>query len=231
MNISAQKVCWRVLASADEVVREAVNCILLGAHRAIAAHQSFRLVLAGGRTPKHAYQILRESKVDWRRWEIYFGDERCLPVDDTERNSTMAIRAWLEHVPIPEANIRVIPAELGPEKGASEYERTVGKAQPFDMVLLGLGEDGHTASLFPGTEHPLGQFVHPVFDAPKAPPQRISLSATALSNAAQVIVLVTGAGKRDAVRRWRGGDLLPITMVRPVSGVDVLMDAAASIDQ
>ena len=209
-----------------------MKCILLGAYRAIAAHQSFRLVLAGGRTPENVYRILSESNADWSRWEIYFGDERCLPMGDPERNSTMAMHAWLEHVPIPEANIRVIPAELGPEKGASEYEWTIDKALPFDMVLLGLGEDGHTASLFPGAEHPVGQLVHPVFDAPKAPPQRISLSAAALSNAAKVVVLVCGAGKRDAVRGWRNGVSLPITMVKPVSGVDVLLDeAAASIDQ
>ncbi len=228
MNIPAQEVRWRVLASADEVAREAVKCILNGAQRAIAAQRSFRLVLAGGRTPEHAYRILRKSNADWDRWQIYFGDERCLPEGDSERNSTMAVRAWLEHVPISETNIHVIPAELGPEKGASEYERSIDKALPFDLVLLGLGEDGHTASLFPGAEHPVGQLVHPVFDAPKAPPKRISLSATALSAATQVLVLVSGAGKRDAVRMWRSGAPLPITMVRPASGVDVLLDVAAA---
>ena len=207
----------------------AVKYILLGAQRAIAARGSFRLVLAGGRTPEQAYRILRESKANWNQWAIYFGDERCLPEGDPERNSTMAAQAWLEHVPIPKVNIHRVPAELGPKQGARQYAQTVDRALPFDLVLLGLGEDGHTASLFPGTgHHPPGQSVHAIFDAPKPPPERISLSAAALSDAAQVIVLVSGAGKRDAVRQWRSGAPLPITLIRPIAGIDVLLDRAAA---
>ena len=140
----------------------------------------------------------------------------------------MAAQTWLEHVPIPEVNIHSVPAELGPEQGATEYAQIIDRALPFDLVLLGLGEDGHTASLFPGASHPPGQSVHAIFNAPKPPPERISFSAKALSDAAQVIVLVSGKGKRDAVRKWRSGAPLPITLIRPIGGVDVLLDRAAA---
>ena len=139
----------------------------------------------------------------------------------------MAYQAWLAHIPIAEANIHTIPAELGPDAGAGAYASVVKDQLPFDMVLLGLGEDGHTASLFPGAKYPERELVHAVHQAPKPPLERITLSAACLSETRVLVVLVTGEAKRAAVRRWRAGEALPIARLRPTCGLTVLMDAAA----
>jgi len=184
-------------------------------------------VLAGGRTPQAAYGLLVGADTDWSRWEIYFGDERCLPVDDAERNSLMAARALLDSVAVPAANVHPIPAERGAEAAAGEYEPVVRTALPFDLVLLGIGEDGHTASLFPGQQHPPDRLVHAIHNAPKPPPDRVSLSAGALSEAREVLILVTGAGKQAAIQGWRAGERLPIAEIGRPAQVDVLLDKAA----
>ncbi len=218
---------WRVFADEDEVAEEAARRILCAAQKAISARGVFRLVLAGGQTPRRAYRLLGGEHADWDRWEIFFGDERCLPNGDPDRNFEMAASAWLDRVPIPREHIHVVPAELGPKRAADIYEGEIRAALPFDMVLLGLGEDGHTASLFPGATHPEDRLAVPVVDAPKPPPERVSLSAQALSDTRSALVLVCGAGKRTAVRRWRDGAKLPIAAIVPRAGVDVLLVADA----
>jgi 6-phosphogluconolactonase len=97
----------------------------------------------------------------------------------------------------------------------------------FDTVLLGMGEDGHTASLFPGHVNSSDETVHAVYNSPKPPPERVTLSAKTLSQTRQLLFLVTGEGKRDAVQQWRQGIILPVALIRPESGVDVYIDAAA----
>ena len=186
-------------------------------------------MLAGGRTPEAAYRLLMGADTDWSRWEIYFGDERCLPVDDAERNSRMAARALLDSVKIPSANVHTIPAEQGAEAAAKAYQPVVRAALPFDLVLLGIGEDGHTASLFPGQQHPAGQLVHAVHNAPKPPPDRVSLGAAALSESREVLILATGAAKRTAIKAWQAGEPLPIAAIGGPACVDVLLDSAAQV--
>ena len=225
--IKATTTRWHTFTDPDAVAVETAQRILKSASRAIAERGLFRIVLAGGRTPEAAYRLLVDADTDWSRWQIYFGDERCLPVDDTERNSHMASRALLDSVAIPVANVHPIPAEQGAETAASEYETVIRDAMPFDLVLLGIGEDGHTASLFPGQPHPTDQLVHPVHDAPKPPPDRVSLSVHALSEAREVLVLATGAGKRDAIQAWQTGKPVPIAEIGGPATVDVLMDKAA----
>jgi 6-phosphogluconolactonase len=219
---------WHVLDNAEAVAEQTAQRILAAAAVAIADRGLFRVVLAGGRTPEAAYRRLVGADADWSRWHIYLGDERCLPVDHAERNSRMARLAWLDHVAVSEANVHAIPAEMGAQAAAQAYRPKVRDALPFDMVLLGMGEDGHTASLFPGHEHPAEELVHAVHDAPKPPPDRVSLSRRALSDARQVLILVTGSGKRDAVRAWKAGDNLPVASIRPDAGVDVLIDRDAA---
>lgn len=219
---------WHVFSDADEVARNTAERILGAAKKAIAARKVFRIVLAGGTTPEKTYRLLADADADWYAWEIFYGDERCLPVNDPERNSLMAATAWLDHVAIPPGNVHAIPAELGAEEGARAYDKTIESVVPFDVVLLGMGEDGHTASLFPGQRHMESERVHAVHNAPKPPPDRISLSAGTLGHARQVLILVTGAGKQDAVTRWRGGEDLPVTRIRAPNGVDVLLDHAAN---
>lgn len=218
---------WHTFADPDAVAVETAQRILKSASNAIAERGLFRIVLAGGRTPEAAYRLLVDADTDWSRWQVYFGDERCLPIDDTERNSHMASRALLDAVAIPAANIHSIPAEQGAETAASEYEIVIRDVMPFDMVLLGIGEDGHTASLFPGQQHPAEQLVHAVHDAPKPPPNRVSLSVYALSKAREVLILATGAGKQDIIQAWQTGKPVPIAEIGGPANVDVLMDKAA----
>jgi len=218
---------WHVLpdpqALADNVAKIIEEC----SQTALKERGVFNIVLAGGTTPEKIYQHLTKIETDWSRWSIYFGDERCLPPGDSQRNSVMASHSWLEHVPIPENNIHPIPAELGPEAAARSYAREIATALPFDLVLLGMGEDGHTASLFPGQRHDAAELVHPVHEAPKPPPERVSLSLKALNNSDAVIILVTGSAKRQAVQQWLAGDDLPIAGIHGRNGCDIYLDIAA----
>jgi 6-phosphogluconolactonase len=228
MNARPEQVDWQVLEDAEAVAREAARWVLHGAERALAERGVFRLVLAGGRTPAQTYRLLVGAETDWSRWQLYFGDERCLAAGDPGRNSVMAADAWLGRIPIPAGNVHPMPAERGAEEAAESYEVIIRDALPFDLVLLGMGEDGHTASLFPGHLHPRGPLVLAVHGAPKPPPDRVSLSLEALNDAREVIILVTGAGKREAVKRWRAGEDLPVAGIRGRSGVAVLLDREAA---
>jgi 6-phosphogluconolactonase len=203
------------------------QAILTAAERALRARRQFHLVLAGGNTPRGAYHRLSEAKAGGSEWHVYFGDERCLPSADPERNSLMATRTWLDHVGIPRANVHAIPAELGAARAAADYTATLHPVETFDLVLLGLGEDGHTASLFPG--HDWGATtdapdVLPVFDAPKPPPERVTLSARRLSQAREVVFVIGGEGKHDAVAAWRAGADIPASAITPAAGVDILVE-------
>lgn len=224
----SQEIRWQVLEDPAAVAAETCRRILAAAERAVAERGQFRLVLAGGRTPEETYRLLAASHSSWPCWEIFFGDERCLPVGDEGRNSVAAGRILLEKVPLRPERIHVIPAELGASEAARRYATLVNRALPFDLVLLGIGEDGHTASLFPGRRHLEEELVHPVFAAPKPPAERVTLSAGALSRSRQVLVLATGPEKRAAVAAWKKGADLPITRIRPPSPVEVLLDRQAA---
>lgn len=212
---------WSTFNSQDEINQAALKKILQSAADAIASRGKFTIVLAGGGTPKSVYTLLRSANTDWSKWHIYHNDDRCLPVDHPDRNSLMAAQAWLNHVSIPASQIHDIPAELGPVEGAKAYAKTLAGLDDFDLVLLGLGEDGHTASLFPGHTWDDSVDAFPVFDAPKPPPERVSISAARLSRAREVIFLVTGSGKQEAVDNWWNGVAIPATVITPEAGVDV----------
>lgn len=215
------------LGTADEVAEAASQDILQAAIKAIAERGKFKLVLAGGTTPEKVYRLLAQTNADWQHWWIYHGDERCLPVDHKDRNSLMAREVWLSHVDIPQTQIFDIPAELGPAQGALAYRSIVEAAMPFDVVLLGMGEDGHTASLFPGHVNKTGELTHAVSNSPKPPPERVSLSAKTLSNAAEVMFLITGANKHEAFEKWLAGDDLPVAGIRGEKTV-IYTDKAAN---
>ena len=223
-----QKNCrWHILETADQVALAVYDQILEAAEYAVARHGEFKLVLAGGSTPEKVYHLLAKSDVDWSKWYIYYGDERCLPVDHVDRNSLMANKCFLGKVAIPDKHIFTIPAELGPERGAKEYEQIVANALPFDMVLLGMGEDGHTASLFPGHQHRQDDLVHAVYNSPKPPSERVSISAGALSNTHNLIFMVTGTNKQEAVNAWRSGQDLPVSSINPKNAIDIYIDREA----
>lgn len=209
--------------------REAVEHVARAAAGTLAQQPRFRIVLAGGSTPRNVYRRLVGLRTDWSRWEVYFGDERCVPVNDAQRNDRMAFETLLGQVAIAADAIHRIPAEQGAARAARAYGQTLAGVDDFDLVLLGLGEDGHTASLFPGHERgdaPGSPDVLAVFDAPKPPAERVSMSAARLSRAQRVLFLVAGDGKRDAVRRWRAGEDIPAASIRAGRGVEVLVEAA-----
>ena len=217
---------WIDAADAAALRQAAMKRIVAAAARAIESRRRFLIVLAGGNTPRGVYELLRTASTDWSRWHVYFGDERCLPPGHPERNSRMAADAWLEHVLIAHDHMHVISAELGAAAAAQRYADTLRGIGDFDLVLLGLGEDGHTASLFPGRDWgdaPKAPDVLAVFDAPKPPLERVSLSAARLSHAREVLFLVEGEAKRDAVARWKMGERIPARAIRPQAGVDVLV--------
>lgn len=192
---------------------------------AIRERGSFHLALAGGETPRRCYECLRDLPLDWAQVHVYFGDERCLPRGDAQRNDTMAYEALLKQVAIPMANVYAIPAELGAVQAAGSYAEILKPLARLDLVLLGLGEDGHTASLFPG--NPATQSsaaVVAVFDAPKPPAERVSLGLTTLNAAQHKLFLVAGAGKRDALLRIRQGEGLPAAQI---TGAQWHVDRAA----
>lgn len=216
---------WHLLADRKLLQQEALRRILALATTAEQERGRFLIVLAGGETPRGLYQQLRTLATNWSTWHIYFSDERCLPADDAARNSRMAGAAWLDHVPIPVQQIHSIPAQFGASAAAEAYAATLRDVGDFDLVLLGLGEDGHTASLFAepdGTLATVTADTIAVFNAPKPPPQRVSLSAVRLGRTRQLLFLIEGEGKRNAVTDWRAGKDIPARHILPASGVDVL---------
>ena len=216
---------WAEFDSAQAVAEAAADAIQQQAEEAIQLRGEFKLVLAGGTSPKACYQILASRSLDWDHWKLFYGDERCLPVNDPERNHQLVSSTGLadrvkQHY--------VIPAELGPVKGAESYRRIILDQLPFDTVLLGIGEDGHTASLFPGLEWQCDEAsdsVIPVYNAPKPPPERISLSCATLQNCQQLLVLVTGESKRNTVHQWLEGADLPVSRVAKLDRARVLIEA------
>jgi 6-phosphogluconolactonase len=227
--LNTPAVRWHVVENSLWLA-SALDWIDRTAAAALAERGQFHLVLAGGDTPRRIYQALSGQTMDWANWHIWFGDERCLPRDDPHRNSWMATDAWLGHVGIPARNLHIIPAELNAAAAAESYARELNDCETFDLVLLGLGQDGHTASLFPGrpwgTESDAPDTLA-VFDAPKPPLQRVSLSARRLSRAGCVLFLVSGADKRAALSRWRLNETLPAAAIQPIAGVDLLVDTDA----
>jgi 6-phosphogluconolactonase len=223
----ADEVRWIEVADATALREVAYGRILSAAARAIEQRGRFLLVLAGGDTPREVYRMLRTADTDWACWHIYYGDECCLPIDDTNRNSRTSNYDWLNHVPIPHQQLHPIPAELGPEAAAQAYSASLHGVGEFDLVLLGLGEDGHTASLFPGADWGLTASAADalaVLDAPP-PPQRVSLSAHRLSRTREVLFLVEGESRRTALAQWQAGIVLPASVIRSKNGIDVLAEA------
>ncbi|MDQ1314518.1 MAG: 6-phosphogluconolactonase [Pseudomonadota bacterium] len=208
---------WRVFADAEALVAALADALCAEAGAAIAARGVFQLVLAGGSTPRALYRALADRNAGDARWHVWYGDERCLPADHPERNSVMTEAAWLAASRIPSENRRPIPAELGAVGAAARYAGRLKNVTDFDVVLLGMGEDGHTASLFPG--HDWGDAsdspdVLAVLDAPKLPPERVSLSAARLNRSRRAWFVVTGSGKREALLHWKHGEKLPVSVVR-----------------
>lgn len=206
-----------LLPDADAVARAAAAIV------AQELRDGGTLVLAGGSTPRACYELLRREALPWGRVTVLFGDERCVPPDDGESNYRMAAEALLGRVsPL---SVHRMPGELGAEAAASLYAAVVDPLRPLDLVLLGVGEDGHTASLFPGNPAVGARgSVVAVHDAPKPPSNRVSLTLEVLCEARRVVVLATGEGKREAVALARRGEV-PSGMI---PNAEWLIDQAAA---
>ena len=188
-----------VLATAEEVAEAAA------AEIADVLSEGGSLVLTGGTSPRRTYELLAELSVPWARVSVLFGDERCVPPLDPESNYRMARESLLDRVN--PATVYRMPAELGPDAGAKAYAPVVAAAVPFDFVLLGVGEDGHVNSLFPGhvalRSTSLTAGIH---DSPKPPPQRVTMTFPALRGARRIVIIATGEGKAEAVAAARRGE-------------------------
>lgn len=208
-----------VYATPDDVARAAAHLIASGLRSGVRT-----LVLAGGAVNIRAYGYLAgEPGLPWGRVTTLFGDERCVPPDHPESNYRQAREALLDRVR-PGAVLRM-PGELGPEDGAAVYEGWLAGVGPLDLVLLGMGPDGHTASLFPGNPalEATGRAVG-VRASPKPPPERISLTLPALRAARRAVILATGADKAQAVVRATRGEV-PAGMLEDAT---LLLDRAAA---
>lgn len=193
---------------------------------AVSNRGACHMVFPGGRSPHRALQLLSEQQLPWAALHLYPSDERCLPTGDAERNDQLVDELLLGRVPLPSKNLHRIPAELGPEEGSAQYSRLLRQVPRFDVALLGVGPDGHTASLFP--RHPAlsdERPAVPVCDAPKPPPARVSIGFARLLAARERWVIATGSEKRDLMIRVRQGADLPVMRVRPTAW---FMDVAAA---
>ncbi|MBN2141387.1 MAG: 6-phosphogluconolactonase [Desulfovibrionaceae bacterium] len=232
----------RVYADLPALSAAAAQDIWDLAQEAVAHRGRFSLVLSGGATPEALYRELAAepmgSSMPWSRTHLLWGDERCLPPDHGQSNFNLARRTLLSGVRIPSQNIHRIPAELGAEAGAEAYARELRYLfrdqgeERFDLVLLGLGADGHTASLFPGTAKTSGGLTAAV-RGPGAEPavDRVSLTPAAINLARTAFFLVSGANKARALDRVLNDPQgsLPAAMVRPERLVWFVDRAAAGI--
>ncbi|HUZ88998.1 MAG TPA: 6-phosphogluconolactonase [Candidatus Acidoferrales bacterium] len=208
----------RVLEDAAAVAREAAQLVA-----ADLRDGARTLVLAGGSTPRSAYELLAAMDLEWGRVLILFGDERCLPPTDPESNYAMAKGALLDK--IAPAGVLRIAAELGPEVAASDYDRLLQDMGQLDLVLLGMGEDGHCASLFPDSPQLQSTaLVAAVRGAPKPPAERVTLTLRAFNEARRVVFMATGQGKAVALQRAQRGEV----PAGRIAGAEFLVDRAAA---
>jgi 6-phosphogluconolactonase len=221
--------------------QEAAERIVRAADENIALADRFTLGLSGGSTPKMLFELLASepyrSQIDWPKVEIFFVDERCVPPDHADSNFRMAHEALLSKVPITPANVHRMRGEIDPNEAAREYGELL-KARfgdgGLDLTLLGMGDDGHTASLFPGTEA-LKETKHRCVAnfVPKLNTMRITLSAPFVNRSREVFIIVAGESKTariaEVLEGPRDPDRLPIQLIEPAAGkLTWLLDIAAA---
>lgn len=232
----------QVFDTPEEVAEALADAFVSDAVEAIAARGAFFVALAGGTTPKNAYRLLAQeprcSRIDWNHVFVYFGDERCVPPDDSDSNYRMAHEAFLSRVPLSEDHVHRMHGEDDPPAAARDYAslliQTMGDLPRFDLLMLGMGPDGHTASLFPGID-PLSENDRLV-RAPyveKFATYRITITPLVINNAGHVVIATEGLPKAPALYAVREGPydpaVHPIQIVEPVNGrLTWLVDRAAA---
>jgi 6-phosphogluconolactonase len=236
----------RVFADPEEVASAAARRVAELAREAVDERGAFSVALSGGSTPRRVYELLAGDEfrggVDWQRVHVFFGDERTVPPDHADSNYRMANEALLSRVPVPAENIHRIEGLGDAAANASAYESVMrdffGDAEwpRFDLVMLGMGDDGHTASLFPHTSALEERRAWVVANwVEKLGTRRITLTAPAINAARHVLFLVNGAGKAERLREVLKGERdparLPSQLIRPHDGtLEWFVDRAAAAD-
>lgn len=229
----------KVFETPEELAQAAARDFVKRAAAAIAERGRFAVVLAGGSTPKTTYEILARDHadaVDWPNVHVFFGDERTVPPDHEDSNYRMALEALLDHVPV--GSVHPMRGELPPEEAASSYEEELQKffgdeLPRFDLIMLGIGGDGHTASLFPETSalEVTDRLVvaNPVL---KLDTTRVTLTAPVLNVAREVFFLVAGEDKAEALKEILEGDAdpreYPAKLIQPPGGPTWMVDQVAA---
>lgn len=230
-----------VCRNAAEVARRLADYFLDIGQTALTDRGKFHVALSGGNTPRAAFELLgkepRAEEISWSDVFIYWGDERCVPPDDEQSNYLMAKKAFLDEVAIPEENVHRMRGEIDPKEAAAEYAallRTLGDPPRFDLVLLGMGPDGHTASLFPGTppETDNDALVRAVY-AQSQQMWRVTVTPKVINNARNVIFALEGEEKAEIFESVYAGPrdstTWPSQIVHPASGRLIwLADEAAA---
>lgn len=217
-----------VVADAEEAAR------VVAERLAEQAGAGGSIVLTGGSTPRRAYQIAAELEPDWSGVELWWGDERCVPPDDPQSNYGMAKKALLDRLEAQPAAVHRMQGELGRDEAVAEYKHELAEAGTFDLVLLGLGPDGHIASLFPNfpTLDVTGRDVLGSQAGHEPFVERISLTLPRLCNTEELLFLVAGADKADAVARaldGRPSHATPGSLARSAEGTTrAVVDRAAA---
>jgi 6-phosphogluconolactonase len=229
----------------DELSRSVAAWIADTITATLKQQDRFTIALSGGSTPKALHKLLAASpykeKIDWSKLHVFWGDERAVPFDDDRNNAKMAYDTLLKFVPIPPYHIHVMRTDIGPEESAAEYEKILhmyfdNTPLSFDLVLLGMGDDGHTLSLFPGTAAVHEEKAWTIAYFLKAQDMyRITLTKTIVNKAAKVAFLTTGANKAHALKEVQQGaynpDLYPSQEIRPTNGeLHWFVDEAAAAD-
>lgn len=237
-----------VVADGEALARKAAGYVTRIAGEAIAARGQFSIGLPGGSTPRALFKRLASpawaSRIDWARVHVFWGDERCVPPDHAESNYRLARETLLDRVPLPPEHSHRIAGELAPAEAARRYEAELraffaggepATPQPrFDLLLLGMGEDGHTASLFPGTAA-LREMARWTVEnyVPRLDSWRVTLTIPAINAAAHALFLVSGAAKAETLRAVLHGprqpEIYPAQLIRPQAGRLLwLVDRAAT---
>ena len=235
----------RVLPNAPEAARAAAEEVVHAAGDAVSNRGVFRIALSGGRTPRALFQAMASrrfrGRVAWERARVFFVDERCVPPTDERSNYRMAKEHLLGPLRVPPGNVFRIRVEDDPRRAAREYERVLsrefgGRTPRFDFVLLGVGADGHTASLFPGTRT-IAERTKAVAAGyvPALGEWRVTLTLPVLNAGRRVVFLAVGVEKRAAVaailRKKRGSADRPASLVKPKRGSLIwILDSAAAAD-
>ncbi len=219
----------KVFPTDGELTRAAAALIIDTAKAAVTSKGRFSISLSGGHTPEQLYALLAnqpyKNEIPWDKTYIFWGDERCVALDDKDNNAHMAKVQLLDYIDIPATNIFPMPVNLPPIQAAMEYERSIRnffKDQPaaFDLILLGLGENGHTASLFPGTDvlSERSRLVKEVY-VDEVGMFRITMTAPLINQARNIVFLVAGEGKAEILNTVLNSTAkYPAQMIKPIDG-------------